>query len=93
MVAEKKEVVDRTLRGSVVRVTVREGEREWVQEVPKGVSVSTVRRIVAGLVGWKPTQVGMEVEHGEGGMIGLWDTREFECFGVEKEAVLLVSKT
>src|SRR5690554_1542515 len=79
---------DRSLKGSrLVSVTVREGEREWVKEVPRGVSVSAVRKVVAQLLGWRACEVAMSIQGTEGeSLVPLWDAREFGDLGVAATA-------
>ena len=85
---------DRTLKGSrLVSVTIREGEREWVKEVPLGVSVSAVRKVVAQLLGWRACEVAMSVHGSEGEYpVALWDAREFGNLGVAAAAQLIVTR-
>lgn len=94
MIPKSVDESDRSLKGSrLVSVTVREGEREWVKDVPRSVSVSAVRKVVAQLLGWRACEVAMTVHGTEGeSPVPLWDAREFGDLGVAATAQLIVSR-
>lgn len=94
IIPSEAEENDKSLRGSrVIMIRVKEGEREWTREIPRSTAVSTVRKIVAGLVGWKSHETGLELRGPEGAeTLELWDTREVGTLGLKKEGILIVTR-